>query len=578
MLTALSDPSTFREVLSRRAAESPRATAFEYLTDGEQASERVSYSELDDAAGRVAATLRQQVGAGATAVLLFPPGLDFLRAFFGCLYARVVPVPTYPPLAFNTAQSLPRLAAVVRDARPRAVLTTRAVSAALVDGILQHLEPGYPLRRIDVEDALRQADRYVDPDVGGDTVALLQYTSGSTSSPRGVVVTHANLIANERAMKIGMQHPDPTVCVSWLPVYHDAGLIGMVLYSLFVGMPCVLMSPLHFIQRPVRWLRAMSRYGASYSGAPNFAYDLCLRKVSAEERAILDLSHWQVGFNGAEPVRANTIRRFAETFAASGLRPDCLRPSYGLAEGTLMVSGGAGGPFTKTVSRSAYEQGFVEAPRGEGDARVLVSSGRPMGDVKVAIVDVESCAPCAPARVGEIWVAGASVSSGYWGRPAETKATFGFRLDGHSDGPFLRTGDLGFVDEGLLYVAGRLKDVVVVRGRKLHPQDIEEAIEAQVPGIRPDSTIAFGIDDADQEAIVVVTSAAASPTPDIQGIIRRIRKVVVEEQQETPGAIVLIRSGTLPKTSSGKRARQACRRAFLNGQLKVVAQWPAPCP
>ncbi|HEX2222817.1 MAG TPA: fatty acyl-AMP ligase, partial [Thermoanaerobaculia bacterium] len=491
-------PVTLAGLLRVRAAERPDRVAFTFLADGEVEGGRLTYAELDHQARAIAAALRQTLAPGDRALLLYPPGLEFIAAFFGCLYAGVIAVPAYPPRPNDRSQS--RLRSIAHDAEPRAALTTSAILAGAGD-----LAPELAVLRWLPTDALppfgADAEGFGFADGDGisepepDSVAFLQYTSGSTAAPKGVMVTHANLLHNERMIGEAFGQDEDTVVAGWLPLYHDMGLIGNVLQPLHAGARCVLMSPVAFLQKPLRWLEAISRYRATTSGGPNFAYELCVRKTTVEERARLDLSSWKVAFNGAEPVRETTLERFAEAFAASGFRREAFYPCYGLAEATLFVTGGELGRFPRVevVDAAALERNEVR-PAFDGDpARRLVSNGRAWLGQQVVLADPETGLECPAGRVGEIWVAGPSVARGYWRNPEATERDFGaFLADGQ--GPFLRTGDLGFAAGGELYVTGRLKDLIIIRGRNHYPQDLELTAERSHPDLHAGGGAAFAVD------------------------------------------------------------------------------------
>ena len=502
-------------------------------------------------------------------LLLFPPGLGFIEAFFGCLYAGAIAVPAYPP---RTARGLPRLRAILEDARPHVVLTTGELldrARALLGGAAETAS----LAWLAVDGLESREKDWRPPRVDGDTLAFLQYTSGSTSTPKGVMVSHANLLHNEEMIRRAFAQSRKSVIVGWLPLYHDMGLIGNVLQPLYLGARCVLMSPVAFLQQPLRWLAAISRYGGTTSGGPNFAYELCARRITDEQKAGLDLSAWRVAFNGAEPVRAETMERFAAAFASCGFRREAFYPCYGLAEATLFVSGGepGGGARSRDFQATALEEG--QAVEQEG-GRTLVACGSAWMGQRVEVVDPESALPCAPGRVGEIWVAGPSVAGGYWGNAEATARDFRARLSAEPEaGPFLRTGDLGFVLDGELYVTGRLKDLIILRGRNLYPQDIELTVERTHPALRPGCGAAFPVDIQGEERLVVIQELERR-VGDVgpEEIAAAIRAAVAREHEVSAAEVVLLRMGTIPKTSSGKIQRQACRAAYRNGELAVVAR------
>ncbi|HEV7509092.1 MAG TPA: non-ribosomal peptide synthase/polyketide synthase [Thermoanaerobaculia bacterium] len=560
-------------MLRARAEERPNQVAFTFLADGQTEAGRLTYAELDARAVAVAAALREAVAPGDRALLLFPPGLDFIVAFFGCLYAGVVAVPAYPPRPHDRSQA--RLRSIARDAEPRVALTTSATLSGLAG--LTAVAPELAAVRWIATDALASSlpgTQLPEPDP--ESIAFLQYTSGSTAEPKGVEVTHANLLHNERMIGAAFEQDERSVVVGWLPLYHDMGLIGTVLQPLHAGGRCVLMSPVAFLQRPMRWLEAINRYRGTTSGGPNFAYELCVRKATPEALAGLDLTSWRVAFNGAEPVRAETLERFAETFAPTGFRPEAFYPCYGLAEATLFVAGGLSGrrPRVARVEPAALERNDVVVVAPEvPDARSLVSSGRPWMGQRIVVADPETGVACPPGRVGEIWIAGSSVAQGYWHNPEATARDFKAFLTGPgSDGPFLRTGDLGFVADGELYVTGRLKDLIILRGRNHYPQDLERTAESSHPDLRPGNAAAFAIETGGEERLVIALEVERRRRDGFEEVAEAVRRAVAAEHEVMVWEVVLLRAGSLPKTSSGKVQRGLCRRQYLVGDLTVLGR------
>ncbi|MCA9558536.1 MAG: fatty acyl-AMP ligase, partial [Myxococcales bacterium] len=474
-MTGMPTPETATDLvrLTRHwASEQPDATVYVYLEDGRTESDRLTYGELDRRARAFAAQLQARGLAGQRAMLVFPPGIDFAVAFVGCLYAGVVPVPAYPPEPHRLQHTLRRLISIIEDARA-AVLVTSPTFLAMAQALVAQAG-AEALKRVDwltLDDAA-DADAWTMPDVDGATVAFLQYTSGSTSAPKGVTIRHGGLITNMRmaATAYGFQRR-AEVNVSWLPVYHDMGLVGMVLNTLITGGRAHLMPPYAFLKRPLSWLELLSSAQGTCTAAPNFAFDLCVRKVTPEQRDRLDLSHLRTLVNGAEPVRAETVDRFLRFFEPAGLRPEALRPSYGMAEVGLFISAGTSGQPTsdRAVSRARLARhAAVDAPPGDPDALRIVSCGPAAAGSDVRIVHPTTRRALPAGAVGEIWIAGPHVAAGYWQRPDETEHSFGARLADSDAGPFLRTGDLGFLDaDGALFVTGRRKDLLIIRGRNL---------------------------------------------------------------------------------------------------------------
>ena len=569
------------ELLRFRARVQPNDEAFVFLRDGEHEGDAVTYAELERRSRGVAAVLQSRVPPGARALLMYPPGLDFVSAFFGCLYARVVAVPVFPPRWRVPDRNLARAVSVAEDARPAVVLsTTRTVERwahAAAAGTAPSLTRSSCGRQDRggtagwvATDALdgSAARAWRDPGAVPRTLAFLQYTSGSTAAPRGVMVTHGNLLHNLSYAFHQTGNDSSSVSVSWLPVVHDMGLIDGVLQPVYSGCPAYLMSPNAFLQRPVRWLSAITRYRATRSGAPNFAYDLCVRRVAAGERAALDLRSWRDAYNGAEPVRRSTLERFAAAFAAGGFEPAAFRPCYGLAEATLLVTSGryaGGAPRLSTDHHADREPG--------------VSCGRPAFGTTVVAVDPGSRRRCADGAVGELWVSGPGVAAGYWRRPAQSARSFAARTaDGL--GPFLRTGDLGAVGGDGVRITGRLKDVLIVRGTKHYPQDLERTAEGRHRAVRPGCAAAFAADrgsSGDRIALVAEVDPHELQSPAAaQAAIAAIRSGVTEAHGVQLSAVTLVPPGGVEKTTSGKVKRFACRDALLAGTLRAVAMWPQP--
>ncbi|TAN51400.1 MAG: hypothetical protein EPN21_06740, partial [Methylococcaceae bacterium] len=631
-------PSPFShcvELLRARAQGLPNKTAYVFLGNGDSESGRLSFAALDRRARAIAARLQAMDLTGERALLLYPPGLAYIEAFFGCLYAGVVAVPAYPP----ARRQRQRLAAIVDDAAPAIVLTTESLAATLPDD--------FAVRRCFATDGPERAEAaaWTPPLLSPASLAFLQYTSGSTGDPKGVMVSHGNLLANQAAIRQSFGHDEHATVVGWLPLYHDMGLIGNLMQPLYLGSTAVLMPPMAFLEKPVRWLRAIGKYRATTSGGPNFAYDLCVRKVTAEQKRELDLSSWTLAFNGSEPVRAATLERFAAAFAECGFRRESFFPCYGLAEATLLVTGshrshaprgnaardalrpaspdgvftpsvtfdprqlgeihnsadegaqtpGTGvkprpaalpdGVFTPSITFDPRQPGEIHNSADEG-AQTLgtgfkprpaqVSCGTPSAHHGVLIVDAATRQPCAPGREGEIWVSGPSVAQGYWNRPELSAATFRARLDlpQAGDATYLRTGDLGLLDSGGLYVTGRSKDLIILRGRNHYPHDVEQALTENVPALQADGCVAFAVPGEDEEKLVVVAelTRAALRAADHAACFAAMRQILAETLELTAGDLVLVQPGVVPKTSSGKLRRSACKQAYLDGTLAVTAR------
>ena len=527
------------------------------------------------------ALLQQRAERGSRALLVYPSDLEFIVAFYGCLYGGLIAVPTYPPQT-RTRRSLAKLRAIMNDVQPSVVLTTEALSS-MVESLFaqaQDMEVA-PLISTDTIDS-SLAEAWQDPGVDSNTLAFLQYTSGSTGMPKGVMLTHGNLLHNGALIYHHVGITPECRGMSWLPLYHDMGLIGMTIQAAYSGVQTTIMSPVAFLQRPIRWLQAIANNGAHVvTGAPNFAYDLCVRKITPEQKETLDLSNWDIAFNGAEPVRQETLERFTKAFAPCGFRWEAFRPCYGLAEATLFVTGVQKGATStkRTVQAEALAENRVVivepvAPGDEDSTRTFVSSGSVPQGQKVVIVNPDTCVPCPPDQVGEVWVSGPSIAQGYWQKPAETQYTFRAHLADTGEGPFLRTGDLGFMHDGELFVTGRLKDLIIIRGRNHYPQDIELTVEQSHPVLRPGSGVAFSVDAMSEEQLVIVQEVERHYRHlNLDEVFETIRQAVAEQHDLQVYAIVLVKTSSILKTSSGKLQRNASRQAFLDGILDVVAQW-----
>jgi 8-amino-7-oxononanoate synthase/acyl carrier protein len=586
--TEASIAPTIVDLLRQRAAYRPHDRAFTFLVDGENEELNITYAELDRKARALGAWLLSEGMAGKRVLLLYPSGLDFIAAFMGCLYGGAIAVPAYPP---RKNRSVERIEAIAADADASVALTTRDVvdrfdALRATAPSLEHL-----IWKVDSELDVSWADRWERPDIDGSTLAFLQYTSGSTGTPKGVMLSHENLLHNSLRIMQAFEITRSQSGVFWLPSFHDMGLIGGILVPLYGAKFNVLMSPVAFLQKPLRWLQAISKYRATISGGPNFAYELCVRKTTPEQRATLDLSSWTLAFNGAEPVRAETIDAFCEAFAPCGFRREAFFPCYGLAESTLMVTGGMKfePPVIRSFDAASIETGSaVVRPANAPAVRRLVGSGHELDGQDVLIVDPQSCEALPPGRVGEIWVSGPSVAQGYWNRADASAETFGAMLaQPHqlpseqpvatwrpNPGPYLRTGDLGFFDNGELFVAGRLKDLIIIRGRNYYPQDIEHAVEEASTLVRAGSIAAFAVDVDGRERVAVVAEVERGKREpaEIAAAFEAIRKRLATEHELAVEAIVLVRPNSVPKTSSGKIQRHACKRQFLDGTLEVVDQ------
>jgi len=544
-----------------------------YFTDAETLEQKITYSELWKEVRGLAGYLQSRCGirGGDRVLLLYPPGLDFVVAFYACHAAGAIAVPAFPPRRNRKAS---RIRSIVVDADARWALSTKAVVEQLTGDQYHDDLVGVQLLGTD-DPATRIISKWRRPKINGDSLAVLQYTSGSTGSPKGVMLTQSNLVANTKLIMEAFQPRRNVVAMTWLPTYHDMGLVGGVLMPMFLGAPNVLMSPMTFLQRPARWLHSISKYGVSVSGGPNFAYQLCVDKIDDDELEGVDLSTFKIAFNGAEPIRASTMEAFTKRFSKYGFEHTSHLPCYGMAETTLLVTGGPvlPRPIVNDFDGAGLDNKLVRPVSGEEQgSRKLVACGRVLDDERVLIVDPQTSEKLPPDSIGEIWVQSPSVGQGYWQRREESKRTFNaFTSEG--DGPFLRTGDLGFLYEGQLYVSGRLKDMIIVRGVNRYPQDIEETVERASQLIQAGSVGAFAMNHDDRERLVIVAEAVRQRDRDWDTELQRIRRAITEEHELPPDAVYIVRNSSVPKTSSGKIQRHACLHAVRDGDLKLIAKW-----
>lgn len=553
-------------MMKYRAAHHPRRKAFIFLRNGETEIARLSFADLDLQARSMAARLQRHFEPGDRILLAYSSHLEFVSAFFGCLYAGVVAVPVSAP---SGSTDLARLAKLARDTGAVGLCTGR-------EGFnLEHLllsDPGLQqrLRCLDTSDDTGElADRWVEPDVSVATPALLQYTAGTAGEPKGVLLSHGNLLHNQQLIQQSFGHSSQTVGVSWLPLHRDMGLVGHLLQPLYLGCTSVLMSPAAFLARPLRWLQAISKYQATTSGGPAFAYELCIRRLGADQLMDLDLSRWKTAFVGAGPVPPRTLERFAEKFSICRFRADAFMACYGLTEATLFVSGTARrqAPKTLRLDADALQLHRVQPATGTTQrVREIVSSGKAPGPA-LLIVDPDTRRPCPADRVGEIWLRGGSVAQGYCNRPEASQAAFGATLAGTSGdagadihaGPFLRTGDLGFLFEGDIYVTGTRDELVEIDGRHHYLHDIEEAVRDSHPALHAGAAAALLVKSAKPGPRLVVMQEIKHD--ELQRIPRaQILKAARDTLFERTGArlhdIVFLKHGSLPRTASGRISRE----------------------
>ncbi len=590
-----SDLNSLVAILRYRSTNQPDKLAYTFLEDGEGKEINLTYGQLDRQALIIAGFLQNEGLKGERALLIFPPGLEFVTAFFGCLYAGTIAVPAYPP---RPNRSMERLAAIVEDAGAKVVLTTSFIRFGLSSSLLNE-DKLSSLRWLAVDELeVSYAEKWKAPEIDKETLAFLQYTSGSTGNPKGVMVSHSNLIHNQKIIQEAFNHNDKSVGVIWLPPYHDMGLIGGIIQPLYVGFPVVLLSPLHFLQKPIRWLQAISNYKGTSSGGPNFAYDLCLGKIKAEQLEGLDLSSWKIAFNGAEPVKAETLENFSKYFNQHGFNASVFYPCYGMAETTLFVSGGAYHEppvITEVLETDLLDNRVTLAEVGALGVRKLVGCGQGFLGTIIKIVHPETKRPCEDQEVGEIWVASDSVAQGYWQQKELTEITFRACTNEIKDNLFLRTGDLGFTLNNELYVTGRLKDVIIISGRNHYPTDIELTVQKSHIAIAPNRVAAFAIQVKGNEKLVVVAEVdrryhrdllkfkthndqaeiagdgiSKEVSEKLNEMISNIKEAISSYHGLRPHAIALVKSGSIPKTSSGKIRRFACRNDFSQEKLDLI--------
>lgn len=554
-------PDTLVHVLRGWAERDPGFRALCWLDDRAEPAEELTYAQLEARARAIAVEISSRTRAGDRVLLLYPPGLEFISAFFGCLFAGRIAVPAYPPLRPRDQR---RIGGIARSAAPALVLGT-AEAFSTLEPLTEELPAFAAAHRLDTREVSTQlSEHWRPPAIDEHSVAFLQYTSGSTGAPRGVMVTHRNVLANERAIELAFRTDRGSTVVTWLPHFHDMGLVGTILQPLVIGSHNVLMAPATFLRDPLRWLRAISKFRARVSGGPNFAYELCaLRAGRLSRDQPVDLGCWELAFVGAEPVRAATLDAFARAFEPFGFRRRAFFPCYGLAEATLYVSG------------TSFEQGATEVAYSppHGPERTLVGAGVAGEGSTVLVVDPERRVCCDEGVEGEVWVHGPSVAGGYWHEPKSSEATFRATLHGRADTHFLRTGDLGVQIGNELLITGRSKDLIIVRGQNFYPQDIEPVVESVHPALRASCTAAFSYRDMEEERVAVVAEVARGRLDQsLDSLAQEIRVAVANELDLRLDAVVLITPQTLPKTSSGKVERATTRAEFLSGRLEVVVE------
>ena len=570
----LSKQITLIDRLQEQAGIQPDKKAFTFLADGETEIDSLTYQQLNEKAKAIAFVLQNQNASGQRALLLYQPGLDFITAFLGCLYAGVIAVPVYPPRA---NRSIERLLAIVADAEASFALTTQSIQEQVASKFGEH-DATEKVRFIATDTvALNSAASWQYRAISTDSLAFLQYTSGSTGKPKGVMVSHGNLMANSATIQHCFQNKRDHTFLSWLPPYHDMGLIGSIIQPIYVGLSVYMMTPVSFLQRPYRWLQAISRYRTIVNGGPNFAYDLCLESITEEQKSNLDLSCWKLALSGAEPVRAETIARFSEYFRECGFRREAFYPCYGMAESTLMMTGGSKfeEPIIAIFDSKQLEENRAVAPSTVENQITLVSSGRNVPGQKMVIANPESLTQCLDGEIGEIWAKSDSVARGYWNRPELSESSFNAVLADTGSAGWLRTGDLGFLRDGELFVTGRLKDLIIIRGRNYYPQDLELTVDNAHEAIRVGNTAAFAVEVAGAERLVVTCEIKRTSLRklNVEEVTKAIKSAIAQHHELQTHAIVLLKTASIPKTSSGKIQRHACKAGYLDGSLNSVGEF-----
>lgn len=604
MKKSIKDCVSLVEVLRHRAEYQSSKIAYIHLEDG-GVKQQITYSQLDYKACVIASTLREYIPKGGRALLLYHSSIEYIEAFFGCLYAGIVAVPLYPPDLRRPHRSLLRIKVVLENAQTNFALTTREIAESLK--LATNVANIQTLKILTTDNLTTQdAKNFKFENISSNTLAYLLYTSGSTGLPKGVMINYENIIHNLQSIGIMCEHNEESKHVSWLPMYHDFGLIVATLEPLYNGFPSIFMSPLTFLKNPFYWLEAISKYKATTAGGPNFAYELCRRKVSAEDKEKLDLSSWKTAINGAEPVKETTLEAFSRAFASCGFCSTAFNPSYGMTQATASVTFTSNNepPLYLHLNRLALENNKVELFQDTEDKKYLVSfvgCGKSLPGQEIKIVNPSTLTVCCEDEVGEIWIKGPSVGQGYWDNLEDTNKLFRAYLQDSGEGPFLRTEDLGFIKHDQLFITGRLKDIIIVHGLNHYPQDIESTVESCHPSLRPGCSAAFSIDHRNEEELVIVAEVERRyrkeeiSVPDINATRREdaeinafspdldnpvntkevtgsIRQAINEYHDLKVYSVVLIKAGAIPKTSSGKIQRHACKLAYLADTLEFVAK------
>lgn len=569
--------NTLVDVLLHRADIHGNKVAYHFLTNTAENAQKITYSELDRQAKSIGAYLQQKYQPGERAILLYPPGLDLITAFFGCLYAGLVAVLANPPL---NRHAMSKLELILKDAEPSCILTNERIHTKLLSLNILEGNPEHLLTNLLVTDKIElpSVETWQYPDIHIESLAFLQYTSGSTSCPKGVMVTHGNLLHNLDIIFRAFGLREDSINVSWLPPYHDMGLIGSILGSSYAGISSVLMPPLNFLQNPLSWLKTITAYKATISGGPNFAYNYCATKITDEEKKHLDLSSWELAYNGSEPIQNETFERFANAFACCGFKKKAFYPCYGLAEATLFVSGPTPEKGFQTISvhKDELQKNKIKlSPEKNANTQQLVSSG--IFSQEIQIIDPLTNQLCTPDTIGEIWIHSPCVAAGYWQNPKATQEAFCNYFPNMPQKNYLRTGDLGFIHDDNLFITGRLKDLIIIHGKNYYPQDLEHSMSQIDMRIQENQYATFSLMINDEEQLGIICEVTTGLDANAhEEICQLIAKHIAKEHQLLPHTIALISPGTLPRTTSGKVRRFACREGINNGELAVLKLWINP--
>ena len=567
--------SNLVSILNYRSEQTPEQIAYIFLKDGEKQEHKITYGQLCQNAKSIATYLQASVPQDSRALLLYPQGLDFISAFLGCLYAGIIAVPVYPP---KSNQKMTRLESIIKDSAPHIILTT----SFLLENIKNKLTNGFNLSDIQwlTTDTVNtgEASNWILTNISNDSLALLQYTSGSTGKPKGVMISHENIIYNSGYIQEAGNITTSDIAISWLPTFHDMGLIFGVIQPLYTGFLGVIMSPESFLQKPILWLEAITQYHGTISGSPNLGYSLCTQKISPEQQQSLDLHRWRIAYSGSEPIRKKTLEEFSDNFNKTGFQSHYFYPCYGMAEATLMISGCSPNnePVYFNAELKALEEGYaVEVDLDNKNNKQIVGCGHALLDTDIRIVDPNNLIQCLDNQVGEVWVHSSSVAQGYWNQEEKTVETFQAKLIETGNKNFLRTGDLGFMRDRELFITSRLKDLIIIWGRNHYPQDIEFSVQQSHKALRLDCGAAFVIEVDNQEKLVIVQEVERTflVKLDVDEVVSAIRETVSLNHDLQVYAIALIKPASIPKTSSGKIQRYACRQKFLQSDLAIVGEW-----